>query len=214
MRPCWELHVEPEPRAPLDGVARDLGLVSDVSAGRRGAVMRLWQPDRTVVLVAEEASRTAPREDVPVVARPTPGGQWLAAGPAAILWSTIATRETLGISGTEDPLEAASEWVLASLRQLGMQVSLQAGGTIWTPMGVVGACAVVKQDGVILAQGIVDYAMDAGDCVGTDPVPAENVRSQSGLPLPLVIDRFARMARTLFRAKVISPASGSALPRS
>lgn len=201
--------MEPEPRAPLDGVARDLSLVSDVTAGRRGAVMRLWQPDRTVVLVGEGASRAAPPADVPVVARPTPGGQWLAAGPAAILWSTIATRETFGISGTEDPLEAACDWVLASLRQLGMQVSLQAGGVIWTPMGVVGACAVVKQEGVILAQGIVDYAMDAGDC----EVPAENVRSQSGLPLPLVIDRFARMARTLFRATVISPASGSAIPR-
>jgi hypothetical protein len=176
--------------------------------------MRLWQPDRTVVLVADGASRVSQRADVSVVARPTPGPQWFAAGPAAILWSTIATSETFGIRGTEDPLEAASEWVLASLRQLGMQVSLQTGGVILTPMGVVGACAVVEQDGVILAQGIIDYAMDAGDCEGTDPAPAENVRSQSGLPLPLVLDRFARMARTLFRATVISPTSGSVVPRS
>jgi lipoate-protein ligase A len=151
MRPCWELHVEPEPRSPLDEMARDLSLVADVSTGRRAAVMRLWQPDRTVVLAADGASRVSQRADVSVVARPTPGPQWSAAGPAAILWSTIATSETFGISETEDPLEAASEWVLASLRQLGIQASLQTGGTILTPMGVVGACAVAKQDGVILA---------------------------------------------------------------
>lgn len=206
--------MEPDPQEPLDGIARDLSLASDVSAGRRAAVMRLWQPDRTVLLVADEESRAAPRADVIVVGRPTPGPQWLAAGPSAVLWSAIATRETLGISGTEDPLEAASEWVLASLRQLGMQASLGTGGTISTPMGVVGACAVAKQDGVILAQGIVNYAMDAVDCEGTHPVPAENVRSQSGLPLPLVLDRFARMARTLFRATVIEPSSGSVIRRS
>ncbi|MCY1313009.1 hypothetical protein D9M70_634920 [compost metagenome] len=84
-----------------------------------------------------------------------------------------------------------------------MQASLHTGGTTLKPMGVVSACAVAEQDGVILAQGIVDYAMDAGDCEGT--VPAENVRSQSGLPLPLVLDRFARVARTLFLATIISP---------
>lgn len=202
--------MEPEQLSPLNGIARDLSLVSDVSAGRRAAVMRLWQPDRTVVLVADGASRVSQRADVTVVARPTPGPPWIVAGPAAILWSTIATTETFGISGTEDPIEAASEWVLASLRQLGMQASLQEGGTILTPMAVVGACAVAKQGDVILAQGIVDYAMDAGECEGT--VPAENVRSQSGLPLPLVLDRFARMARTLFRATVVSPSSGSVVP--
>lgn len=117
--------------------------------------------------------------------------------------STIATSKRSGISETEDPLEAASKWVLATLRQLGMQASLHTGGTTLKPMGVVSACAVAEQDGVILAQGIVDYAMDAGDCEGT--VPAENVRSQSGLPLPLVLDRFARVARTLFLATIISP---------
>jgi len=206
--------MEPEPQAPLDGIARDISLVSDVGTGRRAAVMRLWQPDQTVVLVPDGASCISPRADATIVARPTPGTQWLAAGPAAILWSVIAPRESLGINGTEDPLEAASEWVLASLRQLGMQASLEAGGTILTPMGVVGACAVAEQDGVTLAQGIIDYAMDAGYCEGTGPVLAENVRSQSGLPLPLVLDRFARMARTLFRATVVLPSSEPAVPRS
>jgi hypothetical protein len=114
MRPRWELHLEPEPLSPLDGIARDLSLVSDVSAGRRAAVMRLWQPDRTVVLVADGTSRVSQRADVSIVARPTPGPLWFAAGPAAILWSTIATSETFGISETEDPLKV-QEFVRAVL---------------------------------------------------------------------------------------------------
>lgn len=204
--------METEPQPPLDGMARDLRLVSDVSVGLRVPVMRLWQPDRSVILTADGESCVSHRTDVALVERLTPGRGWLASGSAAIMWSTIATREMFGISGTEDPRGAACGWVLGSLRQMGLQASLELDGTISTPMGVVGACAVTRVDGVILAQGIIDYASDGIDCL--QAAPTENVRSQSGLPLPLVFDRFARMARTLFRVTVVSPSSGSVGPQS
>ncbi|MEZ3160690.1 hypothetical protein AB1K54_09110 [Microbacterium sp. BWT-B31] len=122
-----------------------------------------------------------------------------------ILWSVIAPLGRLASGSAASSLEAAAEWPLASLRQLGLQASVDSTGAIRTPMGVVGACARVELNGVDLTEGVIDYAVSAEFRADFEAVEIENVRSQSGLPLPLVVDRFGRMARTLYRAATDTP---------
>lgn len=205
-RPRWELIVDAVACDPAEGVARDVALAVSVSRDERPSTMRLWQPDRPVLLLGANVAGRASGADAAVhgrvaIERSTPGATWFAPGPAVLLWSVTATRRALGLDADAAAGEAAGEWVLASLRQLGLQVSLhESSGEVRTPMGPVGRFALDERDGMVVAQGIVDYAITAADRDGVEAVETENVRSQSGLPLALVVDRFVRMARTLYRA--------------
>ncbi|WP_460788041.1 hypothetical protein [Microbacterium lacusdiani] len=204
MRARWELLVETEPADPVHGLAQDVRFAEHVLSGARRPLLRLWQPDRAALLVGSDAAVPPAADGVVVARRATPGEPWPAPATDVILWSVIAPRSALSMDDGGNPLDAVSEWALSSLRQLGMQASLAPGGAVMTPMGPVGACAVVERDGVLLGQGIIDYAIRPADRPGHEGLDTENVRSQSGLPLPLVIDRFARMARTLHLAAPVS----------
>lgn len=206
-RPGWEAIVERTPREAAAGCAVDEVLADAVREGHRGPVLRLWQSAHRVLLIAPDTASVI--EGTHIMRRSTPGEAWLAPGPAAILWSVIARRDVLSLGGAPTEVDAVCEWPLASLRQLGLQASVRDDGAIMTPMGPVGTSATARHGDVLIAQGMIDYAIDAADreATGTLRGETENVRSQSGLPLPLVLDRFTRMARTLYfaRASEITP---------
>lgn len=199
-RPAWSLIVDAVPCDPESGMALDRVLAASVGSGARGPLLRVWQPDRAV-LISGLGAGEAERSGISVLERPTPGDTWLAPGPAVILWSVITPVGLLDSGALGGPMEAAAEWPLATLRQLGLQASLDSSGHIRTPMGVVGACARTVLDAVNIAQGVIDYSVSANVLADLGVGVTENVRSQSGLPLPLVIDRFSRMARTLYLAR-------------
>ncbi|WP_139007013.1 hypothetical protein [Arthrobacter crystallopoietes] len=124
-------------------------------------------------------------------------------GNELIAWAAAASLGTFEGRKQANLMEACAEWPLSALRQLGLQASVNPAGVITTPMGPVGTCFVEwLDDDFVLAQGVLNYALDPSDgCVNGLPCEeTETIRSQSGLPLPLVIDRFTRMATILFRA--------------
>ncbi|WP_206477122.1 hypothetical protein [Microbacterium sp. KRD172] len=210
-RPRWNVIIENDPRDPASGCSLDDVLANDILHGRRDPLLRLWQTDERALLIAADASASgSPVIEASGVHRVTGGGQWLAPGPAAILWSVIANEEALLSAGAANVAEAATEWALASLRQLGLQASVREDGAIMTPMGPVGVSSITRRTfgdaEVLIAQGMIDYAIEPADRAATELLggDTENVRSQSGLPLPLVRDRFMRMARTLYLARPLA----------
>lgn len=127
-------------------------------------------------------------------------------GSELIAWAAAAPLGVFEGRRQANLMEACVEWPLSVLRQLGLQASVNPAGVVTTPMGPVGTCVVEwLDDDFVLAQGVLNYAFDPRDgCVSELPCEeTETIRSQSGLPLPLVFDRFVRMATILFRARAM-----------
>ena len=127
-------------------------------------------------------------------------------GSELIAWAAAAPLGIFEGRRQANLMEACAEWPLSALRQLGLQASVNPAGVVTTPMGPVGTCVVEwLDDDFVLAQGVLNYAFDPRDgCVSELPCEeTETICSQSGLPLPLVFDRFVRMATILFRARAM-----------
>lgn len=172
--PGWNVLIESALQELETGNEVDERLAEEISTGNRPPTLRIWPVDN-----------------------------------GALRWSAMTPPEKLDVGRHPSTLDALAEWPLAALRQLGIQASIRSDGAIYTPLGIVGTAAIetlAKSTNILLASGIIDYAMhesarsEALGDLESLPDP-ENVRSQSGLPLPLVLDRFLRMARTLFSAE-------------
>ncbi|TFB75022.1 hypothetical protein E3O06_06725 [Cryobacterium glaciale] len=126
--------------------------------------------------------------------RLTPGAEWTVAEKETILWSIVSDH---GFNYDSIP-DLICEWPLTALRLIGLQASASDDGSLRTPLGTVGHWGLAIRGDASLVQGVINYAAPTGSG-GWHP-DSENVRSQSGLPLPLVLDRFSRTAKTLYRA--------------
>lgn len=190
----WEFLLNRDPFVASVGFAQDLVLLDGVSRGVRQPTLRLWQTTESgIVLPGDRGSELGARN---VVARRlTSGADWTVEGDQSILWS-VASRQSFDRTSLPDLI---CEWPLTTLRLIGLQASAHEDGSLRTPLGTVGYWGLASLTGASLVQGIVNYAAPAGS--GGWPPDSENVRSQSGLPLPLIVDRFSRTARTLYLAR-------------
>ena len=190
----WDLIAHPLPLHAAEGFSEDLALLEGVSQRVRPQTLRVWQTVQQGVV--RSCRRTSGQCDPGVIAqRCTPGADWIVSGTHSILWS-IASLQRYRDERFPDLI---CEWPLTSLRLTGLQASAHEDGSLRTPLGTIGFWGVVVRDGAALVQGIVNYGAPGGEQGW--PSGSENVRGQSGLPLPLVLDRFSRTARTLFRAR-------------
>lgn len=207
MRHPWGLWIDSEPQLEHD-VRRRLAAAADsVASGAAPGELLLWLP-----LVDGAAPETAG----PTQSHDLSHAEW-------IKWASVSTAAGFAARQAATDLEAGAEWAVSTIRQLGLQASVATDGSIMTPMGPIGHCTLSSSADITAVGAVrlgtephapapllppassVDVVMALGTVNYAAPVdPAypegENVRSQSGLPLPLVIDRFRRMARVLFNA--------------
>jgi len=239
---AWQLVHEP-PQSPALHMALDDALLDEVSAGRRGPTLRIWEWASPAVVIGRFQSlrnevdmEAARRHGIEVVRRISGGGAMFIEPGNTITWSVFAPIDMVEGLGFEQAYALMDEWVLQALGELGVQAWYQPLNDIASPAGKIAGAAQARRGRAVLHHVTMAYDIDAAKMLevlrigreklsdkGT-PSAAKRVdplRSQTGLAREAIIaafvDTFRRrhggLAADTLRAHELARAQALALEK-
>ena len=215
----WQL-VHPGPLDPATHLALDQVLAEEVAAGRRKPTLRIWEWDKSAVVIGsfqsvknEVDAENAAKYGFPVVRRISGGGAMFMEAGAIITYSLYAPAELVQGMSFADSYAFLDDWVLVALRSLGIEATYQPLNDIASPQGKIGGAAQKRlADGAVLHHVTMSYDLDAEKMVQVLRIGREKLsdkgtksaqkrvdplRSQTGLPRAEIIDRMIGTFRSL-----------------
>ena len=183
----WQLLGE-EPMAPALNVALDEVLTRRVGAGKRPPTLRFWAwAARAVIIGRFQSVRNEVNQDaademgVTVVRRISGGGAMFVEPDKAITYSLYLPEEYVdGLSFTQS-YEALDSWVVAGLRDLGVDAWYAPLNDITSAEGKIGGAAQARRGRAVLHHTTIAYEMSPDEMVRVLRIGQEKL-SDKGIP--------------------------------
>ena len=215
----WQL-IHAQPQAPALHMALDEVLVEEVSAGRRAPTLRIWEWASPAVVIGrfqslrnEVDGERAAAHGIEVVRRISGGGAMFIEPGNTITYSICAPLSLVEGLSFQESYAAMDAWVIAALRELGIEAWYQPLNDIVSASGKIAGAAQARRGKAVLHHVTMAYDIDAAKMLevlrigreklsdkGT-PSAAKRVdplRSQTGLPRAAVIARMVDTFRDLY----------------
>ncbi len=193
----WE-YIAPQPLAPLVQMALDQVLAEEVGAGRRGPTLRLWEWAQPAVVIGSFQSvknevdlDNAAKYGMEVVRRVSGGGAMFMELGTAITYSLYAPSHLVSGMSFQDSYAFLDDWVVQSLRGLGIDASYKPLNDITSPTGKIGGAAQKRLgSGAVLHHVTMAYDMDGDRMVevlriGREKISDKGVQSANKRVDPL-----------------------------
>ncbi len=193
----WD-YIAPEPLEPLTQMALDQVLAEEVGAGRRGPTLRLWEWAKPAVVIGSFQSVTnevdldnAQKYGLEVVRRVSGGGAMFMELGSAITYSLYAPAELVSGMSFQDSYAFLDDWVVQSLRGLGIDASYKPLNDITSPTGKIGGAAQKRLgSGAVLHHVTMAYDIDGDRMVevlriGREKISDKGVQSANKRVDPL-----------------------------
>lgn len=216
----WQLIRGPE-LAPVQQMAMDEVLATEVGAGRRKPTLRIWEWNSPAVVIGsfqsvknEVDGENAAKYGFDVVRRISGGGAMFMEAGSVITYSIYAPIELVGGMTFADSYAFLDEWVITALRSLGIEASYVPLNDITSPTGKIGGAAQKRLgSGAVLHHVTMSYDMDGEKMVQVLRIGREKIsdkgiasaakrvdplRSQTGLSRAEIIDRMVDTFRGLY----------------
>ncbi|MEO5565650.1 MAG: biotin/lipoate A/B protein ligase family protein [Luteimonas sp.] len=163
----WRLLHEP-PQSPALHMALDDVLVDEVSAGRRGPTLRLWEWAGPAVVMGRFQSlrnevdrEAAQRHGIEIVRRISGGGAMFIEPGNTITYSIFAPLTMVEGMNFEQAYALMDAWVIAALADLGIQAWYQPLNDIASPAGKIAGAAQARRGNAVLHHVTMAYDIDA-----------------------------------------------------
>ncbi|MGI8643318.1 MAG: lipoate--protein ligase family protein [Thermomicrobiales bacterium] len=165
---AYAWHIIPGvPRAPLLNMALDEVLTHRVGRGERKPTIRIWGWDRSCIVLGrfqsvrnevDEAAATA--DNVEIVRRVSGGGAMFIEPEGAITYSIYAPEEIARGMNFPESYAFFDGWVVAALRELGVEARYEPLNDITSTGGKIGGAAQARRGGAILHHTTMAYQMN------------------------------------------------------
>ena len=198
--------------APAMQMALDQVLAEEVGAGRRKPTLRIWEWNSPAVVIGSFQSvknevdlENALKYGFTVVRRISGGGAMFMEADSVITYSIYAPSDLVQGMSFADSYAFLDEWVITTLRSLGIDAFYQPLNDIASAKGKIGGAAQKRLDsGAVLHHVTMSYDMDADKMVEVLRIGraklsdkgirsankrVDPLRSQTGLPRADIIDR-------------------------
>ena len=198
--------------APALQMALDQVLAEEVGAGRRKPTLRIWEWDSPAVVIGSFQSvknevdlENAAKYGFTVVRRISGGGAMFMEAGSVITYSIYAPSDLVQGLSFADSYAFLDEWVITTLRSLGIDAFYQPLNDIASAKGKIGGAAQKRlTSGAVLHHVTMSYDMDGDKMVEVLRIGREKLsdkgtrsankrvdplRSQTGLPRAEIIDR-------------------------
>jgi lipoate-protein ligase A len=198
-------------------MALDDVLVDEVSAGRRGPTLRIWEWASPAVVIGRFQSLrnevdmdAARRHGIEVVRRISGGGAMFIEPGNTITYSIFAPIGMVEGMGFEQAYALMDAWVLAALGELGIQAWYQPLNDIASPAGKIAGAAQARRGRAVLHHVTMAYDIDAekmlqvlrigreklsGKGTASAQKRVDPLRSQTGLAREAIISAFVESFR-------------------
>lgn len=209
----WKL-IPGAPTAPLMNMALDEVLAERVGQGERPPTLRIWGWSRPCIVLGrfqsvrnEVDEAAAARADVQIVRRISGGGAMFIEPEGAITWSIYAPQDLVkGLTFAESYAHFDS-WVIAALRDLGIDAWYEPLNDITSTGGKIGGAAQSRRSGAVLHHTTMAYDMNIPLMtdvlrIGREKLSDKGVKSadrrvgplrqQTSLPRQTIIDHMVR----------------------
>jgi lipoate-protein ligase A len=231
---AWQLVHEP-PQSPSLHMALDDALLDEVSAGRRGPTLRIWEWASPAVVIGRFQSLrnevdmgAAQRHGIEVVRRISGGGAMFIEPGNTITYSIFAPIDMVEGLPFEQAYALMDAWVLAALGELGIQAWYQPLNDIASPAGKIAGAAQARRGKAVLHHVTMAYDIDAGKMLEVLRIGREKLsdkgtasaqkrvdplRSQTGLAREAIIAAFVDSFRRRHGGLADGPLRASELER-
>lgn len=164
----WQI-VQTPSVSPAVNVALDEVLLREVSAGRRGPTLRIWEWDSDAAIigsfqsVTNEVDEAEARElDATIIRRISGGGAMYMQPEASISYSVYVPTSFVDGLSFEESYAFLDEWVLEALHSIGVEAEYQPLNDITSPLGKIGGAAQKRlASGALLHHVTMSYDLDA-----------------------------------------------------
>jgi lipoate-protein ligase A len=220
----WQI-IHDGPVSPNMHLALDQVLTEEVGAGRRGPTLRFWEWDQPAVVIGSFQSLrnevdldAAAEHGFEVVRRISGGGAMFMDAQSIITYSLYAPGELVQGMSFADSYAYLDEWVISSLKSLGIDAFYQPLNDITSAAGKIGGAAQKRLgNGALLHHATMSYDMDGEKMVKVLRIGREKMsdkgttsaakrvdplRSQTGLPRAEIIERMKQTFAGLYGAEV------------
>lgn len=206
----WQL-IHAAPQAPLLHMALDEALLAEVAEGRRPPTLRLWEWAAPAVVIGrfqslrnEVDGAAAERHGIEVVRRISGGGAMFIEPGNTITYSIYAPLSMVEGLSFQESYALMDSWVLAALRELGIEAWYQPLNDLTSAAGKIGGAAQTRRGGALLHHVTMAYDIDAEKMLDVLRIGREKLsdkgtasaakrvdplRSQTGLPRVDVVER-------------------------
>jgi len=207
--------------APAMQMALDQVLTEEVGAGRRKPTLRIWEWSSPAVVIGSFQSlknevdlEKAEKYGFTVVRRISGGGAMFVEAESAITYSIYAPSDLVQGMSLADSYAFLDEWVITTLRSLGIDAFYQPLNDIASAKGKIGGAAQKRLvSGAVLHHVTMSYDMDGDKMVEVLRIGREKLsdkgttsankrvdplRSQTGLTRVEIIDRMITTFRGLY----------------
>ncbi|MGO1255432.1 MAG: lipoate--protein ligase family protein [Microbacterium gubbeenense] len=208
----WELVDDPAV-SPMMNLALDEVLTERVGAGLRKPTLRIWEWDRSAVVIGSFQSYKnevdpagAERHGFEVIRRISGGGAMLMGAEQIITYSLYAPASLVAGLTFADSYAFLDDWVLQALKSIGIEASYQGLNDITSPAGKIGGAAQKRlANGGILHHATLSYDIDGQMMtevlrIGREKLSdkgttsaakrVDPIRSQTGMERRAILDAF------------------------
>ena len=162
----WRL-IPAAPTQPLLNMALDEVLAERVGHGERPPTLRIWGWSRPCIVLGrfqsvrnEVDEEAAARNDVQIVRRISGGGAMFIEPEGAITWSIYAPQELVKGMTFAQSYAHFDAWVVAALRDLGIDAWYEPLNDITSTGGKIGGAAQSRRSGAVLHHTTMAYDMN------------------------------------------------------
>jgi lipoate-protein ligase A len=218
----WQL-VHSKAVHPVQQMALDEVLATEVGEGRRQPTLRIWEWDEPAVVLGsfqsvknEVDADNAKKYGFDVVRRVSGGGAMFMEAGSVITYSIYAPADLVQGMSFADSYAFLDEWVLTALKSLGIDAFYQPLNDITSPKGKIGGAAQKRLgSGAVLHHVTMSYDMDGQKMtevlrIGREKISDKGItsaakrvdplRSQTGLSRAEIIDRMKQTFTQLYGA--------------
>ncbi len=209
--------------SPLMQMALDEVLAIEVGEGRRRPTLRIWEWDEPAVVIGsfqsvknEVDADNAQKYGFEVVRRISGGGAMFMEAGSVITYSIYAPSELVQGMTFADSYAYLDEWVIVTLKSLGIEASYQPLNDITSPTGKIGGAAQKRLgSGAVLHHVTMSYDMDGQKMtevlrIGREKISDKGIasaakrvdplRSQTGLSRADIIEHMKQTFTRLYGA--------------
>ena len=214
----WQL-IHTGPQSPSLHMALDDVLTHEVGAGRRSPTLRIWEWAAPAVVIGrfqslrnEVDTAAAQRHGIQVVRRVSGGGAMFIEPGNTITYSIHAPLSLIKGLSFQQAYAFMDAWVIEALGELGIKAWYQPLNDITSAGGKIAGAAQAHRGGAVLHHVTMAYDIDATKMLEVLRIGREKLsdkgtasaakrvdplRSQTGLPRDVVIDRMITTFRRL-----------------
>ncbi|WP_213816437.1 biotin/lipoate A/B protein ligase family protein [Glaciihabitans sp. dw_435] len=219
----WEI-VHGKAETPQMQMALDQVLAEEVGAGRRKPTLRIWEWERPAVVIGSFQSvrnevdlENAAKYGFEVVRRISGGGAMFMEAGSVVTYSIYAPSALVQGMSFADSYAFLDEWVIITLKSLGIDASYQPLNDIASPTGKIGGAAQKRLGaGAVLHHVTMSYDINGDRMVEVLRIGREKMsdkgtksaakrvdplRSQTGLPREEIIEKLKATFASLYGAK-------------